>query len=321
MGHLAMLRALGANMTPPQLHPYFTHPLDKTKRVYIFLDVCHMLKLIRNTLGDHKIFVDGDGQKICWEYITELQKLQDAEGLRLGNKLKEVHIKWWQQKMKVNLAAQTLSSSVADAIEYCTNTLKLPQFQGSEATVQFIRTFDHLFDVLNSCNPCAKGYKAALRKSNKETWEAFLDEAYDYILHLQDVSGNLMYNTRRKTGFVGFLVAIKSIRQIFLDLVEKENAPMNYILTHKFSQDHLELFFGAIRSSGGFNNNPTAQQFTAAYKRLLLRSSIEGQNGNCQKQDETDILEAIGDSFKTNDKTVTVNDAAIIRKYDLQEST
>ncbi len=74
--------------------------------------------------------------------------------------------------MKVNLAAQTLSSSVADAIEYCTNTLKLPQFQGSEATVQFIRTFDHLFDVLNSHNPCAKGYKAALRKSNKETWEA-----------------------------------------------------------------------------------------------------------------------------------------------------
>ena len=36
--HFAMLRALGANMTPPQLHPYFTHPLDKTKRVYIFLD-------------------------------------------------------------------------------------------------------------------------------------------------------------------------------------------------------------------------------------------------------------------------------------------
>ena len=316
--HFAMLRALGANLALPQLHPYFIHPLDKTKRVYVFLDVCHMLKLIRNTLGDQKVFVDGDGNKICWEYIIELQKLQDEEGLRLGNKLKEAHIKWWQQKMKVNLAAQTLSSSVADAIEYRTNTLKLPQFQGSEATVRFIRTFDHLFDVLNSRNPCAKGYKAALRKSNKETWEAFLDETYHYILCLRDVSGNLMYNTRRKTGFVGFMLAIKSIKQIFFDLVEKNNAPMNYILTYKFSQDHLELFFGAIRSSGGFNNNPTAQQFTAAYKRLLLRSSIEGQNGNCQKQDKTDILEAISDSFKTKDKTVTINDAAIIRKYGLQ---
>lgn len=47
--------------------------------------------------------------------------------------------------MKANLAAQAFSSSVADAIEYCTNTPKLPQFQGSEATVQFIRLFYRLF--------------------------------------------------------------------------------------------------------------------------------------------------------------------------------
>ena len=47
---------------------------------------------------------------------------------------------------------------------------------------------------------------------------------------------------------------------------ERKEAPMKYILTYKFSQDHLELFFGAIRSSGGFNINPTAQQFTAACK-------------------------------------------------------
>ena len=55
--------------------------------------------------------------------------------------------------VKVNLAAQSLSSSVADAIEYCATILKLPQFQGSEATVKFLRMFDHLFDVLNSRNP------------------------------------------------------------------------------------------------------------------------------------------------------------------------
>ena len=128
-----------------------------------------------------------------------------------------------------------------------------------------------------------------------------------------------MYTSRRKTGFIGFLVEIDSIQSIFSDLVEKE-APMNYILTYKFSQDHLELFFGAIRSSGGFNNNPTVQQFTAAYKRLLLRTSVEGCNGNCTKQDETDILEAIGDSYKAKNmkSNITINEAAIIRKYDLQ---
>ena len=156
---------------------------------------------------------------------------------------------------------------------------------------------EHLTIYFNSQNPCAKGFKAALRKSNKSSWKPFLDEAREYIIGLENTLGKPMYTSRRKTGFIGFLVEIDSIQSIFSDLVEKE-APMNYILTYKFSQDHLELFFGAIRSSGGFNNNPTVQQFTAAYKRLLLRSSVEGCNGNCTKQDETDILEVIGDSYK-----------------------
>ncbi len=38
-------------------------------------------------------------------------------------------------------------------MDCCRDTLKLPQFQGSEATVEVIRTFDHLFDILNSRNP------------------------------------------------------------------------------------------------------------------------------------------------------------------------
>ena len=90
------------------------------KKIYVLLDVCHMLKLVRNTLGSYRILIDKDDNKVCWKYIIELQKLQDKEGLRLGNKLKLAHIQWQQQKMKVNLAAQSLSSSVADAIEYCT---------------------------------------------------------------------------------------------------------------------------------------------------------------------------------------------------------
>ena len=222
--------------------------------------------------------------------ITEIARKRGFEG---GKQVKAFSYPVVEQKMKVNLAAQTFSASVADAIDYCRDTLKLPQFKGSEATVKFIRTFD----ILNSWNPCAKCFKAALRKSNKSSWKSFLDKAREYIIGLENTLCKPMYKSHRKTGFIGFLVAIDSIQSIFSDLVEKE-APMNYILTYKFSQDHLEFFFGAIRSSGGFNNNPTARQFTAAYKRLLLRSSVEGRNGNCTKQDATDILEVIGDSYK-----------------------
>ena len=131
---------------------------------------------------------------------------------RLGNKLKSSHINWQQQKMKVNLAAQTFSSSVADAIEYCTTNLKLSRFQGSVATVKFIRLFDRLFDALNSRNSLAKGFKSALRIQNQTTWLPFFDEAKVYISGLKDTSGQPMTLTRRKTGFVGFLVGLERKR-------------------------------------------------------------------------------------------------------------
>ncbi len=124
--HFAMSSDLGANSTSANLKPYFPHLVKPDKKVHILLDVCHMLKLVRNTLGDGGIIVDGCGKKIFWKYFDYLHKLQDNEGLRLGNKLKTPHIRLRQQKMKVNLAAQTFSSSVAHAIEYCTLTLKLP---------------------------------------------------------------------------------------------------------------------------------------------------------------------------------------------------
>ena len=119
--HFTMLQQLGACLDIESFQCYFTHLCDKNRKVYILLDVCHNYV---ETSQKHSWFIwyliDNDGDKICWKYIVELQKLQDDEGLRLGNKLKLAHIKLEQQKMKVDLAAQTLSASVADAIEYCT---------------------------------------------------------------------------------------------------------------------------------------------------------------------------------------------------------
>ncbi|XP_065665665.1 uncharacterized protein LOC136087087 [Hydra vulgaris] len=145
-----------------------------------------MLKLIQNCFADIDVLFDSENNAISWKYIVYLPKLQEDEGLRFGNKLRLAHINRRQQKLKVNLAAQAISSSVANAIEFCCKDLKLMQFQGSDATVKFIRIFDRLLDILNSRNPFAKGYKSALKMSNKHIWDKFLDEAYGYISNLQD---------------------------------------------------------------------------------------------------------------------------------------
>ena len=142
-----MFGALGASITPDKLQPYFAHPGNSNVNVYIMLDVCHMLKLIRNTMAT-QVMYDGEGRPIKWSYIERLHELQQNEGLRAGNKLRSAHIAWQKQKMKVNLAAQTLSASVADALDFCQKS-KFGGFEGCEGTINFIRKIDHLFDILN----------------------------------------------------------------------------------------------------------------------------------------------------------------------------
>ena len=78
--------------------------------------------------------------------------MQQKEGLGLRNKLISAHIAWSKAKTKV---VQTLSASVADAIEFCDKDLKMPQFAGSEVTVHFIRIIERVFGTLNSRDPCS----------------------------------------------------------------------------------------------------------------------------------------------------------------------
>ena len=313
--HLAMLKLLGARLSADNMQAYFPHPCDANVKVYIFLDACHMIKLVRNTWSDWKVLQDEDGDTIEWKYIVKLHELQEQEGLRLANKLRSAHIDWKPQKMKVNLAAQTLSSSVADALEFCEGK-GMPQFKSCGATVKFIRKFDRLFDVVNSRNPRANSFKAPIRKANYEFVKKFLNEASQYIKGLKCPEGKSVLKSKRKTGFLGFLVCIDSVSGMAEDLVCGENPILKYILTYKMSQDHLELFFGAVRAAGGWNNNPTALQFRSAYKQLLMRHDITGGRGNCIPQDDTEMLSDGDDWTKGISSRIEIDEIST-RRYDL----
>lgn len=68
---------------------------------------------------------------------------------KFKNRLSSQCIDWKQNKMKVKYAFHTLSSSVANAIEFLKEET-LERFQNSDGTIQFIRIIDRLFDFLNS---------------------------------------------------------------------------------------------------------------------------------------------------------------------------
>lgn len=134
--NITMAQKLGCNMNLSNIKSYFT---SNGKNVHIYFDPCHMLKLIRNTFGEKKVLKDGEGNFLKRQFIENLGRLQDDEGLHLANKLRTRRLIFFKQKMKVRLAAQLLSESVADVLGYCEEDLCLSNFQNCQGTIKFIK--------------------------------------------------------------------------------------------------------------------------------------------------------------------------------------
>lgn len=176
--------------------------------------------------------------------------------------------------MKVNLAIQIFSRSVSDALNTCNLDMKLKQFQNSSATAHFCRILNDIF--LLSKNVWGKPFSTENQQSIKEK----LREGLTFLYSIKNSEGTHILQTSRKTGFLGLIICIASIINLF-DNVVRNRQLLKYLLTYKLSQDHLEMFFSAVRS--------TAVQFEGAYKRLNAEIGSSSA-ANCIPQDNTHIL-------------------------------
>ncbi|KAL4127030.1 hypothetical protein QTP88_011228 [Uroleucon formosanum] len=263
--------------------------------ISIIPDPAHMVKLIRNAFGEKRQFIDMDGGVIDFEYINKLLILQEDEGCHLANKLKKQHVFYSRQKMKVKLATQLLSRSVSEALTFCRDKLELPAFKDSGPTIKFIKYFNDAFDILNSRSINQYGKSKAICKKNIIEIKEFYEEFSNYIKKLKLVENKngqithvLILKSARKNGFLGFLICFESLNSLYNNYLMPDL--IDYICFYKLSQDHIELFFGTIRSHGGHNDNPTARQFRSAYRKLLINAKIkDGSLGNCIPLDEIDI--------------------------------
>ncbi|EFN74760.1 THAP domain-containing protein 9, partial [Camponotus floridanus] len=113
-----------------------------------------------------------------------------------------------------------------------------------------------------------------------------------YLLTLRLEDGQLLVNSNRKTGFLGFLINIENLKVLYQDVCQNKSL-LPYISLYQLSQDHLELFFGCIRAFGRQNNNPSARLFKTAFKRILVRAQIKSATtGNCIELAHVPILTA-----------------------------
>lgn len=265
--------------------------------VVVFLDPVHMVKLLRNSFQFYGILKDGENNPIQWKHIEQLHEIQEKESFHMANKLRSAHINFKKNVMKVKLATQIFSRSVAIALMFCNTELKIKEFQDINGTVKLLMTINDLFDILDS-KTHGYGFKRAMNRENYLDVCRRMDEAKLYLLSLtvhetsQRPEKNVaLIKSRRFTGYLGLCVSIESAKILFKALVENEACPITYLPLHKVSQDHIELFFCNVRSAGGCNDNPTPRQFEGIYKKMLIHTELQQSvTGNCIPLENISIL-------------------------------
>lgn len=295
----------------------FPNPANPKKVVHVIYELVHMLKLWRNLLAQCGELSMANGNVVNWKYIEQLYVLQvnkanicfrlikwvrnlffviiqDSEKIRAWNKLGKLHVQFDNHKMRVKLAAQALSKSVADAIVFCREDLKLPEFQGSEGTTDFIYLIDKVFDILNSRSPRQRWQKSAISRRNFESVSAVLNEFAETVLGMTYTetrnykkTNSVVKTTKqlcqgsRKRAALGLIVSSQSILTIAKDLLYRFEDPFLYVMTYRFSQDLLELFFNAVRGKLGRNNNPTTLDFENIMKVIWHVSPLKSNKLYC----------------------------------------
>ena len=243
--NVSTYKVLGCNLQPKKMSSMkvaFKHPHASAEyQVYGMLDPPHMAKLVRNLLAEYwELKWPGKGT-VKWAYIVRLFETQQAHhGVRLANKITKKHVNYKQNKMKVRLATQIFSRSVAKSLEWCYEQ-QLPGFCDPDVLVtsEFLLLHNDLFDILNSHSVSSLGNKAALTVHNlphaQETFRKF-EHMYEKLL---GPDGKKVIRSRRKTGPLGYISCIKVCESLVADMKDG-SLPLQHIRTYKLQQDHLE---------------------------------------------------------------------------------
>lgn len=133
--------------------PYFRH---NDSNVYAMFDPPHLLKSSRNNLMHHNAIYQNAVAK--WDHIKMLFEEDSQRIPRAAPKLSNQHVYLPAfGEMRVGVAAETLSDSVAAAIKMYVETNVLPP--ECLATAKYAEDIDKLFDCFNACCKACKRNK------------------------------------------------------------------------------------------------------------------------------------------------------------------
>ncbi|XP_072718702.1 DNA transposase THAP9 isoform X1 [Ciconia boyciana] len=265
-------RALGVRLDPERIQCTFQHPPGSAHSIMYYFDICHALQLIRNALQCFQK-IEWLSDTMQWQHVVELAALQEQRVLEPCSPKSGRPGSEESYHLKVNLATLLFSEGVADALEHL-QKLGLASFQNCSGTAKFVRLMSRLCDVFHGRGPYRRGLKGPLLAGNYTKISHLFKEAKSFFVTLTDSMGRYIIKSKRKLGFLSFLLNAESLKWLYTNYVCPEGTPSHHLLTYAFSLNPLELFLKALQQACGSSGSPTCTVFQAAYHKLLASWSL-----------------------------------------------
>ncbi|KAE9542420.1 hypothetical protein AGLY_003281 [Aphis glycines] len=204
---------------------WFINPVSK-KKVHVFADVPHLLKLARNHFID-KGFVLPENVYIGKNVLEGYLKISKKSEFELAFRFSEKHINvTGTLRQNMELATQVFSNRLAEALKYCGK--KKYAIYASE----LIKLFNDCFDLLNTQLPI-----------DKFTKSYGLDEdSQNELLKKMDstIENMKVHGSKKRLPFqTGILVTNASLSNLLIDIKNNYN-DISYIMTRRVTSDVLE---------------------------------------------------------------------------------
>jgi hypothetical protein len=251
-------------------HHFFEHPKLQNEKIFVFADVPHLLKLLRNWYIDEGFTLDNCSTPFKADVMQTVIDIGKSGDLRVAHRLTQrILDARHSSRQAVKPAAQIWSHTVSKAIRWAGDNglINVPNY---DKFSDFVLAVNKWFDVHNShqkygAHPGVNGYGVSI-----ENQEMVLILMNLYIQNMRVGSRKSMMPFQK-----GILISNASLRKLYDHLKNKFQQEFHYILTRHLQQDVLENFFAYIRAMGSCKDHPSGYEF-----RYRLRWYILGKHSH-----------------------------------------
>ncbi|EDW29946.1 GL15819 [Drosophila persimilis] len=240
---------------------WFEHPSNGQMKVFVFADVLHLVKLIRNQFLDSGLVIKG--HQITATTIRQAMNHAASTDLEILWKLTEDHLNVKAaHRQKIKLATQLLSKATASAIRRCSH-LGLEVYKACETAdfIELIHDWVEMFNVrlLAENSTPSKEFGKSLNVQRKVMSEM-----------TAIMSALLVPNSQQRLPFQNGVIVNNTSLEHLLQYVGTKIGK-DYLITSRISEDPLKHFFNALSSKDA---HPNPREFKNRLRKYLLNYGL-----------------------------------------------